>query len=123
MSVYKDSNTGKWFCKFYYKDWKGERHQTNRRLYEYPTGARLFNVVPKAVENKFKRDVEKANVKPIRIHDLRHSHVSYLIEQGVDATVIKDRLGHKDIKITLNTYGHLYPDKQKEVADMLNKMK
>jgi len=34
--------------------------------------------------------------------------------------VIRDRLGHKDIKVTLNTYGHLYPSRQKEVADMLD---
>ena len=35
--------------------------------------------------------------------------------------VIKERMGHKDIKITLNTYGHLYPNEQKKVADMLNR--
>ena len=54
------------------------------------------------------------------MHDLRHSHVAYLINQGVDPLIIKERLGHKDIKITLNTYGHLYPSKQKQVADMLD---
>lgn len=52
--------------------------------------------------------------------DLRHSHVAYLINQGVQPLIIKERLGHRDIKITLNTYGHLYPNQQKKVADMLN---
>jgi integrase len=59
-------------------------------------------------------------VKKIRIHDVRHSHVAYLINQGVQPLIIKERLGHKDIKITLNPYGHLYPSQQKEVAEMMN---
>ena len=61
----------------------------------------------------------KNNTK-IRVHDIRHSHVSYLINQGVEPLIIKERLGHKDIKITMNTYGHLYPNQQKQVAEMLD---
>jgi integrase len=64
--------------------------------------------------------MQKAGVKKIRIHDFRHSHVAYLINQGVQPLIIKERLGHKDIKITLNTYGRLYPSQQKQVAEMLN---
>lgn len=62
----------------------------------------------------------KSGVKPIRVHDIRHSHVAYLIYQGVDPLTIKERLGHKDIQMTLNTYGHLYPSQQKKVAEMLD---
>lgn len=54
------------------------------------------------------------------MHDLRHSHVAYLINRGVAPLIIKERLGHKDIKITLNTYGHLYPNQQKQVANLLD---
>lgn len=50
----------------------------------------------------------------------RELHVAYLINQGVQPLIIKERLGHRDIKITLNTYGHLYPNQQKKVADMMN---
>lgn len=50
-----------------------------------------------------------------------YSHVAYLINQGVDPLFIKERLGHKDIQITLNTYGHLYPNQQKEVTELLDK--
>lgn len=67
-----------------------------------------------------KRNIVKAKVKEIRVHDFRHSHASYLINQGVEALIIKERLGHTDIRITLNTYGHLYPNQQKKVADMLD---
>ena len=60
-----------------------------------------------------KRQIELAGVKKIRVHDIRHSHVAYLIEKGVEPLLIRDRLGHKDIRITLNTYGHLYPNQQR----------
>lgn len=49
-------------------------------------------------------------VQPIRVHDIRHSYVAYLIYQGVEPLIIKERLGHKDIQMTLNTYGHLHID-------------
>lgn len=90
------------------------------KLYELPEDERLFPVVAEAVQHKLKRQVEKADVKKIRVHDFRHSHVAYLINQGVQPLIIKERLGHTDIKTTLNTYGHLYPNQQKQVADMLD---
>lgn len=85
--------------------------------------ARIFPIVAEAVQHKLKRQAEKAGVKKIRVHDLRHSSVAYLINQGVQPLIIKERLGHKDIKITLNTYGHLYPNQQRQLADMLNRQK
>jgi len=99
---------------------KKEIQEYMSQFYEYPTDQRIFPIVARTLQKGFKTAIEKAGVKYIRVHDLRHSHVAYLINQGVDAMVIRDRLGHKDIKITLNTYGHLYPSRQKEVADMLD---
>lgn len=93
------------------------------RLYAYPKEARIFPVVPEAVNHKMKRHIELAGVKKIRVHDLRHSHIAFLIHQGVEPLMIKQRVGHKDIKITLNTYGHLYPNEQKRLAEMLNSKK
>lgn len=93
------------------------------KLYELPDNERLFPVVAEAVQHKLKRQAEKAGVKKIRVHDIRHSHVAYLIHQGVQPLIIKERLGHRDIKITLNTYGHLYPSQQKQVAEMLNRQR
>ena len=63
-----------------------------------------------------------AQVPTIRIHDLRHSHVALLIEQGVQPMIISERLGHESIDITLNTYGHLYPNKQQEIANILDNL-
>ena len=88
--------------------------------YEMPENERLFPIVREAVQHKMKHQMEKAGVKKIRVHDLRHSHVAYLINKGIEPILIKERVGHKDIRITLNTYGHLYPNQQRKVADMLD---
>ena len=58
-------------------------------------------------------------VKRIRIHDLRHSHISLLIDMGFTALAIAERVGHESIDITYN-YAHLFPSKQAEMADKLN---
>lgn len=60
-----------------------------------------------------KRYSKLVDVHSIRVHDLRHSHASLLIELGENAIVIRDRLGHEDIETTLGTYGHLYPNTNK----------
>lgn len=99
---------------------KNEIKEYCERKYEFPDDERLFPIAAEAVQHKMKRMIEKAGVPKIRVHDIRHSHVSYLINQGVEPLIIKERLGHKDIKITLNTYGHLYPNQQKQVAEMLD---
>lgn len=88
--------------------------------YGLPQNERLFPIVARTLQKRMTGLMEKARVKKIRIHDFRHSHVAYLINQGVQPLIIKERLGHKDIKITLNTYGHLYPSQQKQVAELLN---
>ena len=102
---------------------KNELEHYVNRLYMYPVDERIFPVVAEAVQHKMRRHIEKSGVKKIRVHDLRHSHVAYLIYQGVEPLMIKQRLGHRDIKITLNTYGHLYPNEQKKLAEMLNAKK
>ena len=91
-------------------------------MYKLPIDERIFAVVPEAVQHVIKSHADKAKIKRIRVHDLRHSHCAYLIHLGIQPMIIKERLGHKDIRITLNTYGHLYPSEQEKVADMLNQM-
>jgi integrase len=69
------------------------------------------------------RASSKAGLKRIRVHDLRHSHASMLIEEGFSALLISERLGHENIETTLQTYSHLYPNKQIEVANRLDQMR
>ena len=89
--------------------------------YGMPENERLFPIVARTLQKRMKQFMEKAGVKVIRVHDMRHSHVAYLIHQGVQPLIIKERLGHRDIKITLNTYGHLYPTQQTQLAQMLDR--
>jgi integrase len=57
------------------------------------------------------------NLKSIRLHDFRHSHVALLIHNNEKNTTIKERLGHSSITTTIDTYGHLYPNSQKSTSD------
>lgn len=69
---------------------------------------------------EFKRIIAAAGAKPIRVHDLRHSHASMLIDMGEDLLEISRRLGHESVKITPDTYGHLYPNKDIKLASRIN---
>lgn len=89
-------------------------------FYEYEPNERLFIYTKYYLKHEMNRGVKHSGVKNIRIHDLRHSHASLLIEMNCSPILIKDRLGHEDIQTTLNTYSHLYPNKQEEVATQLN---
>ena len=80
----------------------------------------LFGVTACSVGNFLSKICENANVPKIRIHDLRHSHASFLIEKSYPIIAIKERLGHKNIQTTLDIYGHLYPNKDKEIADEID---
>ena len=80
---------------------------------------RLFPYTKSFLNHEMLRGCKKSGVKKIRVHDLRHSHASLLIEMGCQPLLIADRLGHEKIQTTLNTYSHLYPNKQAEVAAQL----
>ncbi|MBP1736751.1 MAG: site-specific integrase [Oscillospiraceae bacterium] len=92
------------------------------KLVAYESTERLFNVTKHYLKHEMNRGCKKSGVKVIRIHDLRHSHASLLIEMGFSPLLISERLGHEDIKTTLQTYSHLYPNKQGEVADKLQSL-
>lgn len=80
-----------------------------------------ITITKNAIEKQYKRILERDNtLKKIRIHDFRHSHASLLINQGEDYLVVKERLGHASITTTIDTYSHLYPSKQKDLADKLD---
>ncbi len=91
------------------------------KQYELQPEERIFPITDRAVQKKMQHKTEQANLTPIRVHDLRHSHVALLIEKGLQPLVIAQRVGHESVNTTMNIYGHLYPNKQKQVADMLDK--
>ncbi|MBK8155460.1 tyrosine-type recombinase/integrase [Streptococcus macedonicus] len=80
-----------------------------------------ITITKNSIEKQYKKILERdATLKKIRIHDFRHSHASLLINQGEDYLVVKERLGHASITTTIDTYSHLYPSKQKDLADKLD---
>ena len=92
------------------------------RLYKNSKTDRIFFQSQTAIARHLKMGAEAASVTPIRIHDLRHSHASLLIDLGFSAVLISERLGHENITTTLNIYSHLFPSKQTEVAEKLQNL-
>lgn len=92
------------------------------KLYYYEPHERLISVTKSYLHSEMTRGSKKSGVKRIRIHDLRHSHASLLIEMGFSPLLISERLGHENIETTLQTYSHLYPNKHGEVADRLQNL-
>lgn len=88
-------------------------------LYGIMADERMFRFTKSYMEHEIIRGIKASGVKRIRLHDLRHSHASLLVELGFTPLAIAERLGHEKIETTLNTYSHLYPNKQGELADKL----
>ena len=98
-------------------DYKKQQHKTD------PEAVFLFGTsrpLPERTTDRFFENAcENANVKKIRIHDLRHSCASLLLSKGVSIVAVSRQLGHANVTQTLNTYAHLMPDDQsKTVAEL-----
>lgn len=90
------------------------------KLYDFKEDDRIFHFTKYFLKHEMDRICKKSGVKPIRTHDLRHSHASLLIELGFTPLLISERLGHEKVQTTLDTYSHLYPNKGDVVANKLN---
>lgn len=90
-----------------------------KMLYDVGLDDRMFPVTKSYLYREMERGSKQAGIKRIRIHDIRHSHISLLIDMGFSATAIADRVGHESIDITYN-YAHLFPSKQTEMAEKLD---
>ena len=80
---------------------------------------RIFQNSKSYFRHEMVRGSKAAGVKRIRVHDLRHSHVSYLIDKGYTALAIADRLGHEAVDITYR-YAHLFPTVQTDMAKTMD---
>ena len=73
-------------------------------------------ISPRNFIRHFKQTLKSAGLPDIRMHDLRHSHASLLLASGVNPKLVQERLGHASITLTLDTYSHVIPSLQDEVA-------
>lgn len=85
-------------------------------------GPMLFHTTSSTAARLLARHAKQAGLERIRIHDLRHSHASMLIQAGVPAIAIAERLGHKNAQTTLRVYAHLYESTKDEVVSVLEKI-
>ena len=91
------------------------------KLYALDPEERIFSFTKSLIRGNMQRGAKAADIPFIRIHDLRHSHVSLLIHMGFTPLLIAERIGDT-VQMVNSTYGHLYPNKHTEVANKLNQL-
>jgi integrase len=97
------------------------RHNNFYKRVFVPAARAAFPEITKLAELSALAEGKKTeNVSPFRFHDLRHTCASWLIDEGAHPKRIQTRLGHKKLSTTMDTYGHLFPDAEPEMADMLD---
>ena len=72
---------------------------------------------PDTISHAFTKLIRKAELPHVRLHDLRHTHATLMLKQGVPAKVVSERLGHSSIVITMDTYSHVLPGMQEDAAN------
>ena len=82
-------------------------------VFAYPDGSPLD---PSTITHHYRKIVNRAGIRPIRFHDLRHTHASLMLKQGVHPKIVSERLGHSNIGITLDTYSYVLPGLQEAAA-------
>lgn len=90
-----------------------------KMLYKPTKTTRLFNCTKSIFEHTIKIYSSKSGVKKIRVHDLRHSHASFLLNNNVNILAISQRLGHENIETTLKIYAHLYESSNELMMSIL----
>jgi len=98
------------------KTWKEEDREW---LFCQKDGSHLY---PSSPSNWWSKFAKRTEIRYIRLHDLRHTSASLLIAQGVHAKIISERLGHSDIRITMDTYGHALRSADQSAADKLESL-
>jgi integrase len=71
---------------------------------------------PNTLTSGFASFVTKMDIPKVRFHDLRHTHATQLLKEGVHPKVAQERLGHATIAVTLDLYSHVMPGMQEDAA-------
>lgn len=88
-------------------------------IFNYKNGKNIF---PDALTTAYKNDLIKANMPNISFHSLRHTHATILIKENINVKILSERMGHSKVGVTLDTYSHVIPSMQQEVADTLDRV-
>ncbi|MED4599612.1 site-specific integrase [Paenibacillus validus] len=96
------------------EDWQGGEHLF---IFAHPDGKAFHHERPYLW---FRAFLKKNKLRYIRFHDLRHTAATLLINKGVHAKVISERLGHGNITTTMNIYGHALQEADKDAANKVS---
>jgi integrase len=95
----------------------GSLYQPGGLIFARETGRRI---TPSNLRNRsFKPLLERAKLRQIRFHDLRHTCATLLLGKDVNPKIVSEMLGHSSISVTLDIYSHLLPDMQEKAAKAL----
>lgn len=112
--------------KNYYTEWKKEQLQCGDQwtagdrqyVFHNGTGKPYYHTTPTATWHKL---IKRHGLKHIRLHDLRHTAATLLIDAGVGLKAIQERLGHTKYQTTADLYAHVTKKVSRETADKLDK--
>ncbi|MBP3920228.1 MAG: tyrosine-type recombinase/integrase [Bacilli bacterium] len=88
--------------------------------FDYYIFGGLKPLAPTTINRHKKNACLKANIRPIKLHEFRHSHATLLHSKNVSLQSIKERLGHSNINVTMNVYVHLTDRHKKRITRILN---
>ena len=66
--------------------------------------------------------VRRSGLGPLRFHDLRHTYAALMVAAGAHPKYLQAQMGHSSIRVTLDLYGHLYPDANRSVLTELDRL-
>jgi integrase len=95
----------------------GEAYQDSGMVFCKEDGSPLD---PREFTKRFQRYLTNAGLPKVRLHDLRHTHATLLLQRGIPAKLVQERLGHSSITMTLDLYSHVTPEMAKLAAESMN---
>ena len=97
----------------------GDAYQDHGLVLQTELGTPL---TPGKIDVEWSSLLRKCDVPKIRFHDLRHTHATLLLKQGVHPKIVSERLGHANIGITLDIYSHVLPNLQQNAVEQLSEI-
>lgn len=97
----------------------GDSYPTHDKLMRYPDGRALH---PDTITRRFNRLVDLAGVRRIRLHDIRHTYATVSLDSGINPKIVSDRIGHSDLSVTFQIYGHRSVGQDREAAELIAKL-
>ncbi|MFP6652986.1 MAG: tyrosine-type recombinase/integrase, partial [Dehalococcoidia bacterium] len=77
---------------------------------------------PDTLSHDFQKIVRTADLPHLTLQGLRHAHATFLLQKGMHAKIVSERLGHSNISVTMDIYSHVLPDMQEAAAQAIDEV-